>query len=352
MKRGTPYHRKINRLIRSLHLARWQAVGLAEMLWHLTARDTPHGDVGKLSDEDIAAGIEWAGDSQELVRALEEAELIDPHPVFRYIIHDWPEHCDDWVHATVARSRRPFADGTIPSLRLVNSKEREKLAAFFAQLSPAPDPLPEAEVVEAPQAGHGKAGGPPVESHGKARGAFPSLSFPSLSEPAAAQAETSPGELRTARAPAQTPPRKLLLQDETHRPTNTPPRHGFEPAGSVLGRSAPGLLGQWPQSARTWPAAGPGDRMPPRSAPAPAIATGQIDKTRLCLADYPQVARVHWGPPPRGVCERILSAFDGDLCTMADWLRQMRDRRKQGDDWGWLIAIAERERDERMAVTA
>jgi hypothetical protein len=62
MKRQAMSHTKMKRLCRRLDSPLWQCVGILESIWHLTARETPRGNIGKLSDEDIAVAIDYRGD--------------------------------------------------------------------------------------------------------------------------------------------------------------------------------------------------------------------------------------------------------------------------------------------------
>ena len=57
MKREAIGHTKMKRLCRRLDIPQWQGVGLLESIWHLTAGEAPRGDIGKLSDEDVALAI-------------------------------------------------------------------------------------------------------------------------------------------------------------------------------------------------------------------------------------------------------------------------------------------------------
>ena len=70
MKLGATESIKFKKLKMRLKLPHWQAVGLLESIWMFTARNAPLGDIGRHSDEDIAAAIEWSGDPQEMVGAM------------------------------------------------------------------------------------------------------------------------------------------------------------------------------------------------------------------------------------------------------------------------------------------
>jgi hypothetical protein len=131
MKREAITHTKMRKLCRRMDLATWQAIGLLDSIWLLTARETPRGDVGKLSDEDIALGIDYRGNSTAMVQALAETGWIDVHPEHRYVIHDWADHCEDSVHMRLARSQQFFADGRQPKLTRLPGKEKETAEAFY-----------------------------------------------------------------------------------------------------------------------------------------------------------------------------------------------------------------------------
>lgn len=139
MKRQALDHTKMDLLMRKLKIRRFMAVGILESLWHLTAREAPRGDIGRLSDERIAIGIDWGGDAHRLVSALIDAGWIDQigddppagqrrsvtpidaSPIVndadrcqsaghqRLLIHDWPDHCDEAVKKYLKRNGLCFA---------------------------------------------------------------------------------------------------------------------------------------------------------------------------------------------------------------------------------------------------
>ena len=93
MKAGTESKAKFKKLQRRLGLRQWQCVGLLESVWQVTARDAPRGDIGRLSNEDIAATIEWEGDENELVATLVATGWLDECDTHRLVVHDWHDHC-------------------------------------------------------------------------------------------------------------------------------------------------------------------------------------------------------------------------------------------------------------------
>lgn len=116
MKREAVNHTKMKRLCRRLDIPTYQGVGLLESIWHLTARETPRGDIGRLSNEDIALGIDWRGDEDALIQGLVLSGWVDELPEHRLVVHDWWEHADSYVHAAMAKRLLLFADGRPPRI--------------------------------------------------------------------------------------------------------------------------------------------------------------------------------------------------------------------------------------------
>lgn len=131
MKRGAPEHPKTRRLARRLGIGVAQALGHLELLTHWTAKYAPAGDIGRHEDLDIEEGLIWEGEAGALVAALTEERWLDRSETHRLIVHDWPEHADDAVHAALARAGKFFADGSEPKMTRLSRDEREKCAEKF-----------------------------------------------------------------------------------------------------------------------------------------------------------------------------------------------------------------------------
>jgi hypothetical protein len=131
----------MKRLCRRLSIPTYEAVGLLESLWHLCARETPRGDIGKLSDDDIGIGIDYRGEAADMLAALVDCRWLDAHPQHRLLIHDWPDHCDDSVNMKLARAKQFFADGRPPKLTRLGAAEKEAAAQFYTA-TPDPGPTP------------------------------------------------------------------------------------------------------------------------------------------------------------------------------------------------------------------
>jgi hypothetical protein len=105
---GTVNKLKFLTLKRQLQLPLWQLVGLLETLWHVTLHNTPAGDIGRLTNGEIAAAMEYAGDADKLVEALVETRWIDKCKAHRLVIHDWHLHCPNHLKANFKKYGRRF----------------------------------------------------------------------------------------------------------------------------------------------------------------------------------------------------------------------------------------------------
>lgn len=108
MKLSAPQSSKFLKLKRRLTLTHWQCVGLLESLWLFTQHNAPLGDIGRHSDEDLAAAIEWAGDATALVTALVECGFIDECDVNRLVVHDWADHAPTYLKGAMAKHGKEF----------------------------------------------------------------------------------------------------------------------------------------------------------------------------------------------------------------------------------------------------
>lgn len=134
----------MRKLSRQLDAPLYVVVGVLECLWHLAARETPRGDIGRLSNEDIALGIEWAGDPNVLVNALVSCGWIDKSKKYRLLIHDWHDHADEAAKVYLKRKHLTFATtesqhvATTPK----NVATESEHVATCRDLSRPPMPLP------------------------------------------------------------------------------------------------------------------------------------------------------------------------------------------------------------------
>lgn len=203
MKSGTTDHPKFKRLERTLKLPPYAAAGILELLWQFTKKFTPAGNIGYYTDDEISQAIGWKNKKISLIEALIEANFIEQHDKFRLIIHDWPDHCDDSVHMSLARQRKFFANGSAPKLARLMRDERDSLKSFYSNHSGDSENGECAHTVRRPVSGDAHAvrravDGPALRAH-----LVPSHTIPSHTIPA----------VRTKRAPRSKAPDKILNPD-------------------------------------------------------------------------------------------------------------------------------------------
>ena len=149
MKRQALWHSKMRKLCRRLDVPEYVGVGILESLWHLTAREAPLGDIGKLTDQEIALAIDYRLDAGELVEALVDARWLDRSPAFRLVIHDWHDHADDTIRRYVSRKGLTFASlanlvATCPdkSGQIPTRPDKSRLPVPVPVPEPVPEPAP------------------------------------------------------------------------------------------------------------------------------------------------------------------------------------------------------------------
>jgi hypothetical protein len=145
----------MKRLCQRLKIPQYAAVGILESLWHLTAKEAPQGDIGKLSNEDIALGLDWRGDPGKLVTSLLSCHWLDDSPTHRLVVHDWHEHADEAVKKRMVRNHLSFLSVS-PLSRHVQTPavKGEKSQANGSLPEPEPVPEPEHEPVAGATVGH------------------------------------------------------------------------------------------------------------------------------------------------------------------------------------------------------
>lgn len=109
MKKGGPSHPKVLGIANVLGIHRLHALGLLEQMFHWVYEYCPGGDIGKWSNQVIADGIHWDGDSDKLIDVLVDLGWIDRCANHRLVIHDWAEHAPNWIHSLVSRDELQFA---------------------------------------------------------------------------------------------------------------------------------------------------------------------------------------------------------------------------------------------------
>jgi len=109
VKMTAPQSMKFSKLKRRLQLPHWQIVGLLESIWLFTQVNAPAGDIGRHSNEDIAAGIEWYGDADLLISHLVESGWLETCNTHRLLVHDWEDHAPNFLKGNMAKYGKSFA---------------------------------------------------------------------------------------------------------------------------------------------------------------------------------------------------------------------------------------------------
>ena len=113
MKTTTTLSMKFLKLKRRLGLPHYIVVGVLESLWMFATNNAMDGGIGRHSNEDLAAALEWQGDPDQLIDDLVSTGWLDAHPDCRLSIHDWQDHAPNFVKAVVAKKKQPFMNPPI-----------------------------------------------------------------------------------------------------------------------------------------------------------------------------------------------------------------------------------------------
>lgn len=109
-------HPKLFEFASLLQVEELMAVGVLESIFCVTARYAKRGDLGHLSNKAIALKIRWRGDADRLIQCLVDTRWLDESsdPAIRLIVHDWHDHCPNWVRGFLSKKGLAFASG-VPS---------------------------------------------------------------------------------------------------------------------------------------------------------------------------------------------------------------------------------------------
>jgi len=115
MKANTTDLLKFKKLQKRLGESVRGIVGLLEMLWIATAKNCPCGDIGKFTNDEIALLVDWDGCPDVLVEALVECKWVDLCGENRLVIHDWADHCPNYVKGNLSKHNREFISPKQPA---------------------------------------------------------------------------------------------------------------------------------------------------------------------------------------------------------------------------------------------
>lgn len=135
-------HPKFFRLKNVLRLNKSCTLGYLEALWHFCGRYTPQGNLGKYSNDEIEAWLEWDGEPGALISAFINAKWVDINETHRLIVHDWHNHADDATRKALGRAKLGFVS-TCPDTVGTQSQESlppEGLPGAGAGAEPEPEP--------------------------------------------------------------------------------------------------------------------------------------------------------------------------------------------------------------------
>lgn len=116
MKRSALNHPKLRALMAEAGISRLEALGLLTLLWDFTGQYAPNGAIGRFTNSAIAEACDWPAErADELVRHLVRTKWLDEvadHSV-RLVVHDWADHCEDWVRKRLKRDGKSFYSGNL-----------------------------------------------------------------------------------------------------------------------------------------------------------------------------------------------------------------------------------------------
>jgi hypothetical protein len=118
---------KFLKLKRRLNLPHYVTVGVLESIWMFATSNAQDGGIGRHSNEDLAAAIEWQGNPDQLIDDLVSTGWLDVHPECRLCIHDWEDHAPNYVKAVVAKKRKPFMSAQKTEVELPTKVDNPEL---------------------------------------------------------------------------------------------------------------------------------------------------------------------------------------------------------------------------------
>ena len=114
MKHTALAHPKFSALVKALSLKRFEAVGILESIWLLTANYADDGNLAKFTSEDIALFVEWDRDPDELIAALVKCRWLDLVDGSLHV-HGWFDHMPTYLHERHKKRRQRAQLEPVPS---------------------------------------------------------------------------------------------------------------------------------------------------------------------------------------------------------------------------------------------
>lgn len=110
MKLGTLHLPEMRHFERKLKKPPYAAIGVPNGVRHLAAEAADEGNIRKFTNEEIADYIGWYSEPDELIRDLLETRWLDVSKVHRLVIHDWVEHCPQYIKDRIKKRRQRAAN--------------------------------------------------------------------------------------------------------------------------------------------------------------------------------------------------------------------------------------------------
>lgn len=113
-------HKKLLRAASVWGMRRAEAIGYLHLLWWWAVDNIgPDGDLGDISDGELAMGADWPGDAELFAEGLRQAGFLDQTDGGRFL-HDWMDYAGKYQARRAAdreRARETYAARSSPAAR-------------------------------------------------------------------------------------------------------------------------------------------------------------------------------------------------------------------------------------------
>lgn len=107
MKRGIMDKPKFEWLCDELGWGPAYARGVLDCLFEIVGRECPRGDVGSMTDREIASAMKLEPDDRrrigEVIEKMIETGWLAPHDEHRLVLVDWADECPNFVRQQLKR---------------------------------------------------------------------------------------------------------------------------------------------------------------------------------------------------------------------------------------------------------
>lgn len=220
-KRGTMDSTKNEMLAATLGVGKGLSFGCLTSIWQRIAKDYPTGRLTRNALITILKTTGWDKmiEPDKFITAAShpEHQWLDPLEDGSFYIHDWHEHADDAVHATLYRSVRTFGNGSRPKAKKISRDEKEELDRLWQEMPPAGQRQPAGQPARLP------AGQPTLPLPSSPSPSLPDAAGagqPTAAEPAAPTPSTQGDKYGPNKIPKakDTYPVLALFKEHLHQP--------------------------------------------------------------------------------------------------------------------------------------